>query len=97
MSTAREVIDYVRYGMRHRHEDSTKVHSHSSRSHLIVQLNIYQTNHSGVSKQHTVADAGSNKKQQQSSSIPVRSRFVNFLIEFQLVVFLRIRGACVRI
>lgn len=74
VTTAREVIEYVKYGMRHRHEDSTKVHSHSSRSHLIVQLNIYQTNHSNSTNNNLVADPGSSKKPVQSSSIPVRSR-----------------------
>jgi len=43
INTAEEVMEYVRYGLLHRHEDSTNVHAHSSRSHLIVQLNIYQT------------------------------------------------------
>ena len=40
--TEAELTDFVRFGLLHRHEDRTQVHEHSSRSHLIVQLNIYQ-------------------------------------------------------
>ncbi|XP_028414826.1 kinesin-like protein KIF25 [Dendronephthya gigantea] len=36
-----DVMKYVGHGMRERHEDATKVHAHSSRSHLIVQLTLY--------------------------------------------------------
>eukprot|EP00111_Clytia_hemisphaerica_P024190 TCONS_00071287-protein len=83
VSSAREVIDYVTYGMRHRHEDSTKVHAHSSRSHLIVQLNLFQTNM--ASSATTPLDERSDetspalspsvgRSKQIGTSIPVRSR-----------------------
>ena len=90
VKTAREVIDYVTFGMRHRHADSTKVHAHSSRSHLIVQLNLLQSNLSvsplqqaatGSDDRTTASSSSSSvvgsvvkSKQQQTSSIPVRSR-----------------------
>ncbi|CAB3977488.1 kinesin KIF25 [Paramuricea clavata] len=46
VSSVQEVMKYVGYGMRERHEDATKVHAHSSRSHLIVQLTLYtSSNH----------------------------------------------------
>ncbi len=41
VSSVQEVMTFVHYGLRRRHEDATKVHAHSSRSHLIVQLNLY--------------------------------------------------------
>ena len=41
VTSVQEVMKYVGYGMRERHEDATKVHAHSSRSHLIVQLTLY--------------------------------------------------------
>lgn len=42
-------MKYVRFGMRERHEDATKVHAHSSRSHLIVQLTLYTSSNSSAS------------------------------------------------
>lgn len=47
--TEAELTDFVRLGLLHRHEDRTQVHEHSSRSHLIVQLNIYQYKQSALS------------------------------------------------
>ena len=38
IATAEELMKYVVFGLLHRHEDSTKIHAHSSRSHLIVQV-----------------------------------------------------------
>eukprot|EP00795_Rhopilema_esculentum_P017163 gene17163-8705_t len=46
VTSFQEVMTYVHYGLRRRHEDATKVHAHSSRSHLIVQLNLYHTKQS---------------------------------------------------
>lgn len=57
VSSAQEVMKYVRYGMRERHEDATKIHAHSSRSHLIVQLTLYTSSgqHSSAAKVTTTA------------------------------------------
>ncbi|XP_046847281.1 kinesin-like protein KIF25 [Xenia sp. Carnegie-2017] len=57
VSSAQEVMKYVRYGMRERHEDATKIHAHSSRSHLIVQLTLYTSSgqHSTAAKVTTTA------------------------------------------
>ncbi|XP_078659251.1 kinesin-like protein KIF25 [Branchiostoma floridae x Branchiostoma belcheri] len=41
-----QVMELVQYGMKHRAEDATLIHSHSSRSHLIVTLTV--TVNSGV-------------------------------------------------
>jgi len=46
VTSYQEVMTYVHFGLRRRHEDATKVHAHSSRSHLIVQLNLYHTSQS---------------------------------------------------
>ncbi|RDD41994.1 Kinesin-like protein KIF25 [Trichoplax sp. H2] len=43
VSNVSDVMAAVMYGMRHRHEDATLVHSHSSRSHLIVTVTITTT------------------------------------------------------
>ncbi|XP_048577645.1 kinesin-like protein KIF25 isoform X2 [Nematostella vectensis] len=41
VTTVQELMSLVYYGMCRRHEDATNVHAHSSRSHLIVQLQLY--------------------------------------------------------
>ncbi|XP_071506811.1 kinesin-like protein KIF25 [Diadema antillarum] len=40
VTTAVEIVDLVRHGLTHRHEDATQVHAHSSRSHLVVTLTV---------------------------------------------------------
>ncbi|PIK33247.1 putative kinesin-like protein KIF25 [Apostichopus japonicus] len=35
-----DLIHFVHHGLTHRHEDSTLVHDHSSRSHLVVTLTV---------------------------------------------------------
>ncbi|XP_038059774.1 kinesin-like protein KIF25 isoform X2 [Patiria miniata] len=40
VENASEIVELVQYGMKHRHEDATLVHAHSSRSHLIVTLTV---------------------------------------------------------
>lgn len=77
VTSAKEVMDYVTYGMTHRHEDKTKIHSHSSRSHLIVQLNIYQTN---ATQPHVACDVGeqsdSTATKKYNVGMHARSRWV---------------------
>ena len=68
VKTAREVIDYVTYGMRHRAADSTKVHAHSSRSHLIVQLNLLQSNLTSQKQQQQQQQHKQQQHHQQSIS-----------------------------
>ncbi|XP_031549926.1 kinesin-like protein KIF25 isoform X2 [Actinia tenebrosa] len=43
VSNFNEVMNLVYFGMCRRHEDATMVHAHSSRSHLIVQLQVFMT------------------------------------------------------
>ncbi|XP_022100787.1 kinesin-like protein KIF25 [Acanthaster planci] len=40
VENAAEIVELVQYGMRHRHEDATLIHAHSSRSHLVVTLTV---------------------------------------------------------
>ena len=40
VESAADIVELVQYGMRHRHEDATLIHAHSSRSHLIVTLTV---------------------------------------------------------
>eukprot|EP00794_Sanderia_malayensis_P000444 gene444-1085_t len=57
VTSVQEVMTFVHYGLRRRHEDATKVHAHSSRSHLIVQLNLYHTTQSASSARVTSPDS----------------------------------------
>ncbi|KXJ23777.1 kinesin-like protein KIF25 [Exaiptasia diaphana] len=66
-----EVMNLVYYGMTRRHEDATMVHAHSSRSHLIVQLQVYSMN-----QQATASRVGTPSSEAAPSppGTPTRSR-----------------------
>ena len=85
-------MEYVNFGLLHRHEDSTKIHSHSSRSHLIVQLNIYQMNIDDSSKLTVdVADVTSGKKLQniyQDQRKRARYHFFSLSLKLQVPFFI---------
>ena len=53
VTNVNDVMAAVMYGMRHRHEDATLIHSHSSRSHLIVTVTITTTLQDSPSKQQS--------------------------------------------
>ncbi|EDO42044.1 predicted protein, partial [Nematostella vectensis] len=70
VTTVQELMSLVYYGMCRRHEDATNVHAHSSRSHLIVQLQLYTITNQQTARSAAAARSRSPSPARSSTSTP---------------------------